>query len=470
MYNLTRPGYINSDDYSLNIIRKPKPPVISPTGAVFDTRSVEATIVLDAFDSDLIGLVDIYYSVDATAPSKLLNKYTGPVLVPNPGIIRAIVIYKAAHKIKVISDESTIQSYFRPVHYAGFDFIKRDLDSRIMKVRTVEDERKFAVTYTGEASKIEAVASMNQGRSYAGTFVIDDVMYVTGGYSSSGSSTNLCESFDTDSGVFSSIPSMQTPRAKHATFVYGSKGYVVGGYGGSDYVKTVEKYDKDMAVWTYVSNMPAALAILTCELLDGTVYCIGKADTSSTSQVRVYLYDLVMNTWSVADSSACSSTWYGNNISSAVYNGDIYVFATDTYRVVFKNGIIHLLDVNRYTLSDMSACVLNDVVYAVRNGIILRYDDITGWSYLISADANIKTGVVCEVLDGVLYLLGGTGGSTSVYKMIPSTIQPVITYEDIAIDVRYRTEYESAFKKYENDDVIMLNEGYPTHAILSYVK
>ena len=46
VYKLTRPGYIDSDDYYVNVIRKPKPRIISPAGAMFDTREVEATIVL----------------------------------------------------------------------------------------------------------------------------------------------------------------------------------------------------------------------------------------------------------------------------------------------------------------------------------------------------------------------------------------------------------------------------------------
>ena len=99
-----------------------------------------------------------------------------------------------------------------------------------------------------KTTKLESIASMNIGRSYAGTFVIDDVLYITGGYDSSRNVTSTCESFDMDTAVFSSISNMQKARAEHATFVYADKGYIAGGHVGSTYTNTVENTIK---IWMY---------------------------------------------------------------------------------------------------------------------------------------------------------------------------------------------------------------------------
>jgi N-acetylneuraminic acid mutarotase len=53
---------------------------------------------------------------------------------------------------------------------------------------------------------------------------------------------------------------MNTPRAWPATAVVDNKIYAMGGFDGSNRLRSVEIYDPDTDVWTYMSNMSVCRA------------------------------------------------------------------------------------------------------------------------------------------------------------------------------------------------------------------
>ena len=54
---------------------------------------------------------------------------------------------------------------------------------------------------------------------------------------------------------WTSIASMNTPRAWAASAVVDNKVYILGGFDGSNRLRSVERYDPEMDSWTFISNM-----------------------------------------------------------------------------------------------------------------------------------------------------------------------------------------------------------------------
>jgi kelch-like protein 19 len=53
--------------------------------------------------------------------------------------------------------------------------------------------------------------------------------------------------------------------------------YAIGGYDSNSQLKTVERFDTENNTWEFVANMKSPRSALSCAVLGGKIYAIGKA-------------------------------------------------------------------------------------------------------------------------------------------------------------------------------------------------
>ncbi|WP_270943217.1 phage tail protein [Romboutsia lituseburensis] len=209
--------------------------------------------------------------------------------------------------------------------------------------------------------------------------IVDDIIY-TFGYSS-GNFIN----FDTNTGIFYDKPNKLTNRNRLTSSVVDGLIYFIGGYAGN-YSNKNESYNPKTDEVIVKANMPTARQGLTSSVVDKSIYCIAGGQGVDPYGINE-VYDTVTNTWSTKSSCrnrdfACSST----------VDGLIYVIGGG------YNGNM---------LSD-NEC----------------YNPITNtWTRKTSLPST-KIGAISEVVDGIIYCIGGTSvsaNSTCVYNPVTNT-------------------------------------------------
>merc|ERR1712194_452723 len=114
--------------------------------------------------------------------------------------------------------------------------------------------------YDPAADNWQQMAAMPTSRSWHAAAVLDGKIYVTGGYTSSGESSNAVEAYDPVADTWSTLASLSKPRVCHASAVVRDKLYVFGGYllnGGMD---LVEVYSPASNCWARAADLPSAIS------------------------------------------------------------------------------------------------------------------------------------------------------------------------------------------------------------------
>jgi len=173
------------------------------------------------------------------------------------------------------------------------------------------------------------LSSMSTARHYFRTEVIDGKIYAIGGRdtsSGSGISLSSAEVYDPGTDVWTALPSMLGARWGMGTAVVDEKIYVMGGYDSINTVSLVEVYDPDSNTWTAATSMPIAKSWFGTAIAGGKIYVIGgrgDADTNPDSYLSSFeVYDPETNAWTTLPSMAVRR----QEIPTEIIDRTIYAF------------------------------------------------------------------------------------------------------------------------------------------------
>jgi N-acetylneuraminic acid mutarotase len=100
-------------------------------------------------------------------------------------------------------------------------------------------------------------------------------LYVIGGNSGTGGSTNRVDVYNPASNTWATVASMPTVRAAMAGVAAAGKIYVIGGRNGTTYLRTVQAYDPVANSWAARAPLPTARAELGAGVISGLIYAVG---------------------------------------------------------------------------------------------------------------------------------------------------------------------------------------------------
>nr|CAB3259803.1 kelch-like protein 20 [Phallusia mammillata] len=118
-----------------------------------------------------------------------------------------------------------------------------------------------------------AIPDMGEARSYGGSALIEDFIYVTGGYD--GKTLSSCEKYDIHNKKWSNISNLVCARYGHGMVVCNGLIYCIGGWGDSKRLSSCELYNMQSGVWNEIAPLIQARSHLTSVVLDGKIYAIG---------------------------------------------------------------------------------------------------------------------------------------------------------------------------------------------------
>ena len=133
--------------------------------------------------------------------------------------------------------------------------------------------------------------------------VVDDKLYIIGGFQSYDSSSATMDMYDPETGEWSSLKNMPTHRGILACAAIDEKIYVMGGIQGTngylDYtgLKTTEMYNTSNDTWTKMADSPTSRWGPSAIAANGKIYLIG-GKSGSIVYSTVNVYDPVTNSWS----------------------------------------------------------------------------------------------------------------------------------------------------------------------------
>ncbi|XP_060872931.1 kelch-like protein 3 [Metopolophium dirhodum] len=146
-----------------------------------------------------------------------------------------------------------------------------------------------------QSSSLVSINDLSVERCDYGFGVLDDCLYVVGGFSLSIGCLNSAEVFDMNYQEWRMISNMDTKRYDMGVGVLNNLLYVIGGCshdvddGSISYLKSVECYDPTLDTWTSVVEMSVCRSNVSVGVLDGFLYAVGgRNESGCLRSVEVY--------------------------------------------------------------------------------------------------------------------------------------------------------------------------------------
>ncbi|MEE3920589.1 hypothetical protein V2I01_27160 [Micromonospora sp. BRA006-A] len=166
------------------------------------------------------------------------------------------------------------------------------------------------------------IADLPGARNAMTVGVLDGKIIATGGWGAAGPDAATF-SYDPAANTWTRKADNPAPRAAAGQAVAGGKLYAIGGCTTASctpMANSVVRYDPGADAWETLPAYPKSVAFLSCGGIDGTVYCTGGND-GTTSQKVGYAFDPSANAWT-AIPDAPADSWAS---SYAVANGKVVV-------------------------------------------------------------------------------------------------------------------------------------------------
>lgn len=256
-------------------------------------------------------------------------------------------------------------------------------------------------------------ADMPTKRATPAACVINDIIYVFGGWSSS--PVSAVETYDPSTNMWTKKANMSMERTGLAACEINGTAYLIGGFGNSQYQSLVEAYDPSTDTWTRKADMPTPRVHFTASVVNGIIYAIGGYNNSMLRTVEAY--DPSTNTWT----KKADMPTPRHLLTSVAINGLIYVMGglkiesgntvpIDAFEIYNPSTDKWVKKSMPFVSSFCSACVVDNLIYLIEgfgNAYNMVYDPVTDtWSRL-SDRFTITDGHVSKVVNGKVYVIGG---------------------------------------------------------------
>lgn len=244
---------------------------------------------------------------------------------------------------------------------------------------------------------------MSAVRAGATASVVNDKIYVIGGYYNEGSNrkrSNVIEEYDPTTDSWKTLTPMPTARSWATSAVIGDEIYVFGGAENGNTSGTthralsvVKSYNTLTDTWTTRQAMPNKSVGLTSANIDGKIYLFGGSDYSQSSG-SVNEYDPETDTWQFKLSMQGI-----NSMGTTVVNGKVYILG-GAYNV--------------------SSSFTNEVKV---------YDPISNTLSPFKNSTFSRNQTVSASIGNNIYIIGGTNGrnalkTVEMYSILPDPEQP----------------------------------------------
>ncbi|KAL5254853.1 hypothetical protein ACHWQZ_G014332 [Mnemiopsis leidyi] len=156
---------------------------------------------------------------------------------------------------------------------------------------------------------------LNEQRVYCGSCVLNDIVYVVGGYGMCRqfSRLNTAERYDQLTGCWEPIASLKEPRSGLGVVAIGRKMYALGGFDGKNYLNSVEEYDPKTDVWKTISPMKHARRAHGTAAINGYIYVYGGFDGTNFLK-SVERYDPCLKIWESMKDMPLAKAYFGSTV------------------------------------------------------------------------------------------------------------------------------------------------------------
>ena len=215
-------------------------------------------------------------------------------------------------------------------------------------------------------------APMATARSEITSAVLDNKIYVIGGFENGRSTVSAVEAYDPIANKWTTVAPLPQPLDHTAAAAASSDGklYVVGG-GYLDRDNLSDKlyvYNPDYNNWTQGANLPGARGAMTANFVDGVLYVVGGVDNQKTLD-RLLAYDPSTDAWS---EKSPMPTTAREHLTSAVVDGKLYVMGGRTNGMSANVNTNEVYDpkTDKWTVLEPMPSKRGGLASAVANGSI----------------------------------------------------------------------------------------------------
>ena len=233
--------------------------------------------------------------------------------------------------------------------------------------------------------------------------------------------------------TWTSGPAMPTARMSHASGVIDGKLYVVGGV----FYDALEVYDPALQRWMRGPAMPTARGILSASVIDGKLYVVGGIEASEltgpTFSDVLEIYDPTANVWMTGPAMPAARAGH----ATGVIDGKLYVVGglTGSMSRSWNSNALEIYDpiANRWISGPAMATARNSAAAGVIDGKLYVVGGSTGSEYTNALEVydavasrwtvgpampTGRNGPVAGSIGGIFYVVGGSTASGLVSSVL----------------------------------------------------
>jgi Kelch motif len=265
----------------------------------------------------------------------------------------------------------------------------------------------------------EERSPMPTPRGFTSAVVYDDLIYVIGGCSSDtpeqfDNEVATLEAYQPALDAWVALAPMSTPRVGPAAAVLDDKIYVVGGFSRSTWSanSSMEIYDINSGQWSIGPPKPTPCSWASAAVVDGKIYVFGGAGYEYYDKCEAY--DPETNTW-----SSCTAFAGGRYLHATAQVGRrIYLIGGDRWdpRFIYDDLQIYDPAADSWSLGEpmptaeslLKACVFEGRIWVFGSESLCRTYEIGEGSWRdLSSSHDRSGGFSIAAVDGVAYRFGG---------------------------------------------------------------